>query len=161
MAAVVCENCGTSNPAGRQFCENCDGFLDWTGTEPDPVAAAPPAAAPPAAGEADPPDPADDTAGTTAKASAADRRRALALLIDLWRGLARDLEVISRGAIGSVRDVALLEDLERAAASLPPGAAAEAVVRFVRAGELLEVNATPELVLDVLLVRWPRTGRAA
>ena len=49
MAAVVCENCGTSNPAGRQFCENCDGFLDWTGTEPDPVAAAPPAAAPPAA----------------------------------------------------------------------------------------------------------------
>ena len=31
MAAVVCENCGTSNPAGRQFCENCDGFLDWTG----------------------------------------------------------------------------------------------------------------------------------
>ena len=49
MAAVVCENCGTSNPAGRQFCENCDGFLDWTGTEADPVAAAPPAAAPPAA----------------------------------------------------------------------------------------------------------------
>ena len=49
MAAVVCENCGTSNPAGRQFCENCDGFLDWTGTEADPVAAAPPKAAPPAA----------------------------------------------------------------------------------------------------------------
>ena len=47
MAAVVCENCGTSNPAGRQFCENCDGFLDWSGV-PDagPVAAAPAPAAP-------------------------------------------------------------------------------------------------------------------
>ena len=55
MAAVVCENCGTSNPPGRQFCENCDGFLDWTGT-PDagsvpaaPAAGARPTAAPPAA----------------------------------------------------------------------------------------------------------------
>jgi hypothetical protein len=47
MAAVVCENCGTSNPAGRQFCENCDGFLDWSGV-PDagPVAAAPAPVAP-------------------------------------------------------------------------------------------------------------------
>ena len=32
MAAVVCGHCGTSNAAGRQFCENCDGFLDWDGT---------------------------------------------------------------------------------------------------------------------------------
>ena len=41
MAAVVCGHCGTSNAAGRQFCENCDGFLDWDGTaEPDPAPAA-------------------------------------------------------------------------------------------------------------------------
>jgi len=57
--------------------------------------------------------------------------------------------------------VALLEELQTAAARLPPGAPAAALARLVRAGELLEVNATPELVLDVLLVRWPAGGRAA
>ena len=49
MAGVVCENCGTSNPPGRQFCENCDGFLDWSGTpaaDPPPAAPAPPVAPP-------------------------------------------------------------------------------------------------------------------
>jgi DNA polymerase III delta' subunit len=96
-----------------------------------------------------------------AKASAAERRRAIAILLDLWRGVARDLECASRGAMDSVRDLALLEDLEHAASALPPGAAAEALARLVRAGELLDVNTTPELLLDVLLVRWPSTGRAA
>jgi hypothetical protein len=59
MAAVVCENCGTSNPAGRQFCENCDGFLDWSGApQAGPVAAAPaPAAQPQARPQAPPPPP--------------------------------------------------------------------------------------------------------
>jgi DNA polymerase III delta' subunit len=99
--------------------------------------------------------------GTGSKASAAERRRAMATLLDLWRDLARDLECAARGATGSIRDVAVLEDLERVAASLPSGAAADALARLVRAGELLDVNATPELLLDVLLVRWPQTGRAA
>ncbi len=83
------------------------------------------------------------------------------MLFDLWREVARALECASRGATGSIRDVALLEDLERAAAGLAPGAAADALARLVRAGELLDVNATPELLLDVLLVRWPSTSRAA
>ena len=99
--------------------------------------------------------------GGVGKASAAERRRAIATLLDLWREVARDLECASRGATGSVRDVALLEDLERSAAGLPQGAAADALARLVRAGELLDVNATPELLLDVLLVRWPHAGRAA
>ena len=48
MAGLVCDNCGTSNPPGRQFCENCDGFLDWSGSPAaDPVPAAPAPAAPP------------------------------------------------------------------------------------------------------------------
>src|SRR4051794_15058325 len=94
------------------------------------------------------------------KASAADRRRAISILLDLWRDVARDLECASRGAPGSIRDVALLEDLERAAAGMAPGAAAEALARLVRAGGLLDVNATPGLLLDVLLVRLPGAGRA-
>ena len=95
------------------------------------------------------------------KVSAAERRRALALLLDLWRDVARDLECAARGATASIRDVALLEELGAAARTLPPGAALEALERLIRAGELLDVNATPELVLDVLLIRWPRSDRAA
>jgi len=110
---------------------------------------------PPAAEEV----PAEETG--TAKASAADRRRALAVLLEIWRGIARDLACIGGGAAASVRETALLEDLERAARDLPPGVAGEALARLVRAGELLEVNATPELVLDVLLVRWSRRVRGA
>jgi DNA polymerase-3 subunit delta' len=97
----------------------------------------------------------------TGKASAAERRRAIAMLLDLWRAVARDLECLSRGATSSVRDLALLEDLERAAGRLPAGAAAAAMARLVRAGELLDVNATPELLLDVLLLQWPHARRAA
>ena len=90
------------------------------------------------------------------KASAAERRRALALLLDLWRELARDLACVQQGAIHSIRDVALLEEIEAAARRLPAASAAGTLARIIRAGELLDVNATPELVLDVLLVRWPR-----
>ncbi len=95
------------------------------------------------------------------KITAAERRRALSLLLDLWRDVARDLACAQRGAPGSIRDVALLEELVAAARELPLGAASDALARLVRAGELLDVNATPELVLDVLLIRWPRRGRAA
>ena len=75
--------------------------------------------------------------------------------------MARDLACAQRGAAASIRDVALLEEVEAAARRLPPGAAGEALARLVRAGELLEVNATPELVLDVLLIRWPHAEIAA
>jgi DNA polymerase-3 subunit delta' len=117
--------------------------------------------APPSAGVAA--DAAEEPAAgdVGAKVSAAERRRALALLLDLWREMARDLACAQRGAHASIRDVALLEEVEGAARRLRPGAAGEALARLVRAGELLEVNATPELVLDVLLIRWPRTERAA
>lgn len=96
-----------------------------------------------------------------AKVSAAERRRALALLLDLWREVARDLACAQRGAPASIRDVALLEEVEAAASRLRPGSAGEALARLMRAGELLEVNATPELVLDVLLMRWPHAEAAA
>jgi DNA polymerase-3 subunit delta' len=104
-------------------------------------------------------EPAAGDAGT--KVSAAERRRALALLLDLWREVARDLACAQRGAAASIRDVALLEEVAAAAGRLRPGAAGEALAGLVRAGELLEVNATPELVLDVLLIRWPHAEIAA
>ena len=126
------------------------------------------AAAPAAAAEVPAGEPADDGAepaeedGSRARVPAAERRRALGLLIGLWRDLARDLAVVgTAGAGSSVREVRALEELERAAAALPPGAAADALTRLLRAGELLDANVSPELLLDVLLIRWPSTIRPA
>jgi DNA polymerase-3 subunit delta' len=89
------------------------------------------------------------------KASAAERRRALAVLLDAWRGLTRDLALAQIGADGSIRDVALLEELRATSVEVPAGAFATFLARLQRAGELLDANVSPELVLDVLLVRWP------
>jgi DNA polymerase III subunit delta' len=96
-----------------------------------------------------------------AKVSASERRRALALLLDAWRDLARDLALAQLGETADVRDVALLEELEAAARALPDGAAATALARLVRATELVDANVSPELVLDVVILRWPRIRAAA
>ena len=142
---------------------------------PRPVVEAPPArgrrgaasareapVAEPAADEAaEPAEPVEDEA-MRARVPAAERRRALGLLIGLWRDLARDLAVVAADGAGtSVREVRALEELERAASAIPAGAAAAALTRLLRAGELLDANVSPELLLDVLLIRWPSTSRAA
>jgi len=98
--------------------------------------------------------------GPVRKTPAAARRRALLLLLDAWRALARDLACAQRGAPGSIRDIALLEEIEAAARDLPADAAAGILTRLVRADELVAGNVSPELVLDVLLVRWPRRRHA-
>jgi DNA polymerase-3 subunit delta' len=91
-----------------------------------------------------------------ARASAADRRRAAAWLIDAWTDLTRDLAVLDAGDPGLVRDAALLEELRSAAAAIVPGAAVAFLERLGRATAALEVNASPELVVDVLALAWPR-----
>ena len=48
--------------------------------------------------------------------------------------------------------------MERAARAAAPGAFAAFLARLTRAGELVDGNVSPELVLDVLLVRWPVVG---
>lgn len=54
MASVVCGHCGATNPEGRQFCENCDGFLDWEGQAAEADAAPPAPTRPPAGSVATP-----------------------------------------------------------------------------------------------------------
>ena len=101
-------------------------------------------------------DPAATEAEPERKASAAERRRALAVLLDAWRGLARDLALAQLGADRSIRDVGLLEELRATADCGACGRLRGASSRgSQRAGELLDANVSPELVLDVLLVRWP------
>jgi DNA polymerase III subunit delta' len=136
-----------------------------------------PAASPPPDG-ADPDDPdttdgADEASGRSA-APAAERRRAAATLVGLWRELTRDLLVVRLGAEREVRDPALLDDLraasdrlgrpsETAARGTDPatGALGAFLDRLDAAGELLESNVRAEIVLDTLLLAWPTTGTAA
>ena len=106
---------------------------------------------------------ASDPAGAALSPSAAERRRAVLTLVALWRELARDLVLAGLGDEREVRDPALLDDLRTAVAGLAPDpvqAAGSFLGRIDAAGELLEANVRPELVLDSLLLRWPRgSGR--
>jgi DNA polymerase III delta' subunit len=123
-----------------------------------PVRSASPSAGPPgdpaAEGETEP-------AGPGRKASPADRRRAAGQLIEIWRDVARDLAVVKLGQPGQVRDTALLDDLTAAAERLHPAAAPRFLLRLARAGELLDVNVGPELLIDGLVIAWRPRGAAA
>ncbi|MEO8230614.1 MAG: hypothetical protein ABI628_12765 [Chloroflexota bacterium] len=99
--------------------------------------------------------------GSAAKIAPAERRRAARQLIGIWRDVARDLAVASVGGRRSVHDVGLLEDVDRAAAALPPGDAAAFLGRLDRVAELVAGNVGPELAIDVLVLAWPSTERAA
>jgi DNA polymerase-3 subunit delta' len=96
-----------------------------------------------------------------ARVPAAERRRAALLLIGIWRSVLRDLALAGRGATASIRDVDLLDDLATVAPTLAPDRAGELLRDLDLAGERLEGNVSPELVLDVLAVRWVASARAA
>lgn len=99
--------------------------------------------------------------GSTTKVAPAERRRAARQLIAIWRDIARDLAVAAVGGRRSVHDVGLIEDLDRAATALPPGAAAAFLARLDRVAELVAGNVGPELAIDVLVLAWPSSERAA
>ena len=94
------------------------------------------------------------------RAPASERRRAATTLVAMWRDVARDLAVAGLGDERLVGDAGLLDEL-RAAAGIPTGELAAFLERLDRSGELIEANASPELVLDVLVLSWPRRWRAA
>lgn len=99
--------------------------------------------------------------GARGAAPAAERRRAAGIVIDLWREVARDLLVVGLGDERHVRDPGLLDDYRAAAAARPnravgsaSGDLADQLRRLDAAGELLEANVRPELILDSLLLHW-------
>ncbi len=98
--------------------------------------------------------------GRVARLPAAERRRGALALIGIWRSVLRDLALISHGASASVRDLDLLDDLRAAARHLLPEVTGELLRELDVAGERLEGNVSPELVLDVLALRWA-AARAA
>ena len=105
-------------------------------------------------------DPSDMDEPRETRAPASERRRAAATLIDIWRDVARDLAVAGLGDERLVHDSALLDEL-RAASGVSTGELTAFLERLDRSGELIEANASPELVLDVLVLSWPRRPRAA
>lgn len=92
---------------------------------------------------------------------AAERRQAIEILIALWADLARDLALAGAGGGRSVRDPVLLEELTSIAAIVEPGAVTRFLDRAERAAELLACNVSPELLLDSLVLAWPRARAAA
>lgn len=107
------------------------------------------------AGEDAPP----DVEGPVPRVPAAERRRGALALVGIWRSVLRDLALVGHGATASVRDLDLLDDLHAAARHLPPGAAGTLLHELDVAWERLEGNVSPELVLDVLSLRWTPPAR--
>ena len=92
------------------------------------------------------------------RAPAAERRRAAEALISLWTDLARDIALCQRGLERSVRDLGLLDDVRETASDLDPDALYAFIDRLGRAAVLVAGNASPELVLDDLVLAWPRSA---
>jgi DNA polymerase III delta' subunit len=121
-------------------------------------------------------------AGRRAAQPASERRRAGAVLVGLWREVTRDLLVVALGSEREVRDPALLDDLratsdllgtagpDRDAASVTAshgdGASVAAgltafLARLDGAGELLAANVRAEIIVDTLVLGWPRARAAS
>jgi DNA polymerase III delta' subunit len=91
---------------------------------------------------------------TSGRVPAAERRAAAIALIGVWRDIARDLALVSLGEPGDVRQIDVLDDLETAAKRMPGGFPATQLRRLDIAGERLEGNVSPELVIDELMLGW-------
>jgi DNA polymerase III delta' subunit len=95
------------------------------------------------------------------RAPAAERRAAALRLIEVWRGLARDLGVVVAGGRAEVRGIGLLEELEAAGVGLDAAAVTAFLGRLDGLAAGIEGYGNPELAVDVLLLAWPSSHPAA
>ncbi|HUQ43956.1 MAG TPA: DNA polymerase III subunit [Candidatus Limnocylindria bacterium] len=106
--------------------------------------------------EGDPAAPDLAAGGPAARVPAAERRAAALALVAIWRDVARDLALVRLGQSADVRQLELLDDLETTAGRLPEAFAVRQLRRLDLAGERLEGNVSPELVIDALAIGWSR-----
>jgi len=104
---------------------------------------------------------ADEPASARTKTPASERRRGVEVLLGLWTDVARDLALIGAGGGRSVHDTVLLDELAEIAASVDPAAVVAFLERSARSAEWLATNVSPELILDALVLAWPRRAVAA
>jgi hypothetical protein len=72
-----------------------------------------------------------------------------------WTAVARDLAAVATGSPERVRDTAMLDDLRAVASRVPTASIVAFLDRLVEAARALEANASPELLVDVLVLAWP------
>jgi len=132
------------------------------------TASAPAPASPAPADALDTSDPSTDDESADADAAAAgprtpatERRRGVEVLLGLWTDVARDLVLIAAGGARSVHDTVLLDELAAIAAAVDPADAEAFLVRADRSAEWLATNVSPELIVDTLVLAWPRRAAAA
>jgi DNA polymerase III delta' subunit len=104
---------------------------------------------------------AETSAGGAVRSTPTERRRSAAALLEIWRDLARDLALLQLGRPAAINEPDLLEELSASIPRLPPGSVGEFLQRLEAAGKLLDSNANPELLADVVALAWPRFGVAA
>jgi DNA polymerase-3 subunit delta' len=85
-----------------------------------------------------------------------ERRRAVTLVIDVWRDLARDLAVAAHDDGRGVRDLDQLERLLELGPRIDRTVLRRFLDRLDRLALAIEGYASPELTLDTLLLTWPR-----
>lgn len=95
-----------------------------------------------------------ESGAPAARVPAAERRAAALALVAIWRDVARDLALVALGEAAGIRQLDLLDDLEAAIGRLPVSFAAAQLRRLEVAGERLEGNVSPELVIDALAMGW-------
>jgi hypothetical protein len=143
---------GTGDAAGDGI---LDGVTTGTGRRRKKAAAAIQPGGTNAEGE---PDAADSVAP---KVSASDRRAAASSLLAIWASLSRDLAVAALGGRRQLQDPELLEELAAVAPTIPVGALPAFLAKLAAVEVQIDENVNPELALDVLVLAWPRPGRAA
>jgi DNA polymerase III delta' subunit len=99
-------------------------------------------------------EPGPSTGGGAARVPASERRAAATTLLAVWRDVARDLGLVAIDDRSTVREVDLLDELEAASSRLPASFAPRQLRRLDVAGERLEGNVSPELVIDALILGW-------
>jgi DNA polymerase-3 subunit delta' len=102
-----------------------------------------------------PPRPTRRTTATSARLQPADRRRSVARVLETWRDVGRDLAVSASGGRAQIRRIELLEELGELASRVDRTALASFLEGLDGLSAAIESYASPELVLDALLLRWP------
>ncbi|MCX5978459.1 MAG: DNA polymerase III subunit [Chloroflexi bacterium] len=91
----------------------------------------------------------------SAKPTPAERRAAATALLRLWRGVARDLALVSAGAVDQIAFPEDRAEIEAVAHGLPTATWGEALRAIDRALSALRRNGNPELLLDAAALSWP------
>jgi DNA polymerase-3 subunit delta' len=99
--------------------------------------------------------------GGSRRPSPAERRSAVTEIVSVWRDVARDLAVATRGGRRELQQHELFDALVNVSGQVDADAVTTFLGRLDAASRALDLYANPELVLDALLLDWPRARIAA